>query len=711
MDIILDDIRSAEKIPLKSTTLVAFTRNGFKKVSTENLVELNSKGKIPVQYLDFSGLKFMGVFDAENNNPLLSDSIGNNNEYYIINNPGTQDLGSGDISLDSGDYLIYSDSKWNKVANSSISAFVNTIDDLRNLDLKEAEVITLLGYYESGDKDPLNYKYTTIDYNLLNDDGGSIIKANQGSWIAQFGEFINVEDFGDFDKFRVYANTKSNLKAKYIKPKIINLTASKIFNSAIEIDFNHAEFYFNLTGAETHGIIFNANCKIRNLKINSNKGTIYSNNAFTELDNVTSESSSVSIHSVYLNVSELVKLHNSTLKGGAISLYAVGVGNSAICDIYNNNVLESKAFDNINLENLKGGDITKNNSDRSSRSGIVIGINSENLNVFNNYCRDNKVDQFNEGGWGVVATYGTKNCNIYSNHLSNNENGGVTLDLFTDDGLSHDGSHKCFANSIDGGLTGVSLNGCKSSAVYSNNIKNVLWGVRTDEADNSKIYANNIKEMFVGAGGYHIQTYKTKGVDIFNNTFENVKTLIGNISIVESSDIKINDNTFRLLSDGGNNVNMPVVFLNSDTLIDNISIVNNTIEKNSTGFNHCFNLVNPTSANVKIDGNIIKGATNAFNTIINASGTPNVISTNNKVNNIVSGNYAVLHSSATPASTKIDDYYVNGKFTYPLTKGLTWQRPTGEPDLEGFEFYDSQIKKKIIYNGTAWVNVDGSNII
>ena len=46
---------------------------------------------------------------------------------------------------------------------------------------------------------------------------------------------------------------------------------------------------------------------------------------------------------------------------------------------------------------------------------------------------------------------------------------------------------------------------------------------------------------------------------------------------------------------------------------------------------------------------------------------------------------------------------------YPiLTKGSTEQRPTLTSTNEGFEYYDSTLKKKIIWNGTTWVNIDGT---
>ena len=44
------------------------------------------------------------------------------------------------------------------------------------------------------------------------------------------------------------------------------------------------------------------------------------------------------------------------------------------------------------------------------------------------------------------------------------------------------------------------------------------------------------------------------------------------------------------------------------------------------------------------------------------------------------------------------------------TKGTTAQRPIMEVSDEGFEYYDSTLKKKILWNGTAWTNIDGSSL-
>ena len=52
----------------------------------------------------------------------------------------------------------------------------------------------------------------------------------------------------------------------------------------------------------------------------------------------------------------------------------------------------------------------------------------------------------------------------------------------------------------------------------------------------------------------------------------------------------------------------------------------------------------------------------------------------------------------------------NGYSSEYLTKGTTAQRPTLSSADEGFEYYDSTLKKKVLWNGTAWVNMDGSSL-
>lgn len=46
-----------------------------------------------------------------------------------------------------------------------------------------------------------------------------------------------------------------------------------------------------------------------------------------------------------------------------------------------------------------------------------------------------------------------------------------------------------------------------------------------------------------------------------------------------------------------------------------------------------------------------------------------------------------------------------------INKGITDGRPTLISSDEGFEYYDSTLKKKILWNGTEWVNLDGTPLV
>lgn len=53
---------------------------------------------------------------------------------------------------------------------------------------------------------------------------------------------------------------------------------------------------------------------------------------------------------------------------------------------------------------------------------------------------------------------------------------------------------------------------------------------------------------------------------------------------------------------------------------------------------------------------------------------------------------------------------VDGYSNDYLRKGTTINRPSLKAEDEGFEYYDTTLKKKILWNGTAWVNLDGTQI-
>lgn len=131
---------------------------------------------------------------------------------------------------------------------------VKTINDLRLTDLTEGAVISLLGYYSAGDKRPISYVYTLLNFNTLVDDGGAIIKTSKGSWIAQFSGYIDARDYGCAntleDNSTIFNNMVLNNPNKKISVEGLNLkfTDSLIFNSKIKLQGVVRGTIFDFTG-------------------------------------------------------------------------------------------------------------------------------------------------------------------------------------------------------------------------------------------------------------------------------------------------------------------------------------------------------------------------------------------------------------------------------------------------------------------------------
>lgn len=143
-------------------------------------------------------------------------------------------------------------SKINEIIDYQDEAFnlkVNTIVDLRRLEGKEGQIITLLGYYEAGDKEPLNYKFTNVQGV---DDEGSIINSSNGSWICVRNYITNL-DFGkNLDSF---FNNNNYLK------KIVT-----------DLDLNNLEY-------DVKSDLIAENCLIRNGTLNFNKVNVTLDNS------------------------------------------------------------------------------------------------------------------------------------------------------------------------------------------------------------------------------------------------------------------------------------------------------------------------------------------------------------------------------------------------------------------------------------------------
>lgn len=179
-----------------------------------------------VQFMVRDGNTVAPIFDRDNvalSNPILTDEYGRTSQQVFINTDVIayffKYVGNGrfskltDVDIDTSDtdnwVLQYTSEDINEIKlhiDSDSPLYVNTIAELRDLDVEQvpfinnSKVITLLGYYNAGDKEPINYiwneELTTVD------NGGSIIKSNNvltGRWVmTKPSVYIDSKHFGIF---------------------------------------------------------------------------------------------------------------------------------------------------------------------------------------------------------------------------------------------------------------------------------------------------------------------------------------------------------------------------------------------------------------------------------------------------------------------------------------------------------------------------------
>lgn len=108
------------KIEDAKKTYVAKTQIGAQTTAeATGVCPLDENGLIPVNRLPTESLVFKGLWNAETNEPVLSDATGMKGDFYICSAAGTQNLGSGNITFSENDTVIHDGTIWHRVASSS----------------------------------------------------------------------------------------------------------------------------------------------------------------------------------------------------------------------------------------------------------------------------------------------------------------------------------------------------------------------------------------------------------------------------------------------------------------------------------------------------------------------------------------------------------------------------------------------------------------
>lgn len=197
-----------------------------------------------------------------------------------------------------------------------------------------------------------------------------------------------------------------------------------------------------------------------------------------------------------------------------------------------------------------------------------------------------------------------------------------------------------------------------------------------------------------------------ESVRVKNNYIENFTT---GIYITNPQNVSICDNYINGLSVAGFGIR-----LNGEA--KNVNIINNFIKTEYSGsYNIAITSNEQSKMNVTICNNTVDNNKlyNTENTIFAGNGLRthsdiNTIKTTNK-NILRIGQYIFDTSSNSPVFWNGEKWVTSlGKDVDFGNKGTTNNRPTLTSDDEGFQYYDSTLKKMILWNGSEWTNLDGT---
>lgn len=83
--------------------------------AANGVAPLDAASTIPNQYLNVSGLTFLGGWNADSNFPALIDGAGETGDFYKTTTAGTHDFGNGAYTFAVGDWVMYAGGTWQRI--------------------------------------------------------------------------------------------------------------------------------------------------------------------------------------------------------------------------------------------------------------------------------------------------------------------------------------------------------------------------------------------------------------------------------------------------------------------------------------------------------------------------------------------------------------------------------------------------------------------
>ena len=107
-------------------TYIKLTEKG----TANGVATLDNTGRIPASQLTIDAMEYKGKWDASTNTPTLADGTGTDGDFYIVSVAGSQDLGSGTISFNLNDRVLYNGSEWERVPAGQVDSVNGATGDV-----------------------------------------------------------------------------------------------------------------------------------------------------------------------------------------------------------------------------------------------------------------------------------------------------------------------------------------------------------------------------------------------------------------------------------------------------------------------------------------------------------------------------------------------------------------------------------------------------